>query len=136
MTWVDVCPLDRLVVDRGVAALVGGEPVALFRLWGDELYAIDHCEPFTGAPVMARGLVGSAGGTPTVASPLHKERFDLRTGGCLDAPGRSVRTWPVRVTGGVVQVADRPAPRLNGHHRLNGVTSAADSRANTGDPQT
>jgi nitrite reductase (NADH) small subunit len=106
--WVDVCPLPRLTVDRGVAALIGSEPVALFRLAGDELYAIDHREPFTGAPVLARGLVGSAGEIPTVASPLHKERFDLRTGACLDAPGASVRTWPVRVRDGRVQIAAQP----------------------------
>jgi nitrite reductase (NADH) small subunit len=30
--WVDVCALSDLLPDRGVAALVGGEQVALFRL--------------------------------------------------------------------------------------------------------
>lgn len=110
-SWVDVCPLDQLVADRGVAALAGSEAVAVFRLAsgegdgdGDELYAIDHHEPFTGAPVLARGLVGSAGQAPTVASPLHKQRFDLRTGACIDLPGCSVRTWAVRVVDGIVQI--------------------------------
>ena len=31
-TWVPVCRLDQLRVDLGVAALVGSEQVALFRL--------------------------------------------------------------------------------------------------------
>lgn len=108
MSWVDVCSLDRLTPDRGVAALVGDESVAVFWLGGDELYAIDHVEPFTGVPLMARGLVGSVGDAPTVASPLHKQRFDLRTGACLDDPDVSLTTWPVRCVDGVVQVARRP----------------------------
>lgn len=105
MSWIDIAPLDRLPVDRGVAALVGDRQVAVFRLAGDELAAIDHVEPFTRAPVLARGLVGSAGDTVYVASPLHKQRFDLRTGQCLDDPAASVRTWPVTVVDGLVRVA-------------------------------
>ena len=31
-TWTRVCTLDQLIPERGVAALVGGEPVALFLL--------------------------------------------------------------------------------------------------------
>lgn len=110
--WVAVAPVDRVPAERGVAALVGGEPVALFRI-GDEVLAIDHVEPFTGAPVLARGLVGSAdsgvnGDVVYVASPLHKQRFDLRTGACLDDPAVRVRRWPVAVRAGVVYVASEP----------------------------
>lgn len=110
--WVPVALLDRLPVDRGVAALVAGEPVAVFRLVDGTLAAIDHVEPFTGMPVLARGLVGSTGtgdgDTVFVASPLHKQRFCLRTGVCLDDPTVGVRSWPVQVRDGVVHVAIRP----------------------------
>lgn len=102
--WETVCPLDRLPIERGVAALIRGHAVALFRIRSGELYAVDHHEPFTGMPVMARGLVGSVGKTPTVASPLHKQRFDLRTGVCLDDPDHSITAWPVRLVGDAVQV--------------------------------
>jgi len=45
------------------------------------LYAIDNVDPFTGVAVaVARGIVGTRGEAPTVASPLHKQVFDLRTG--------------------------------------------------------
>lgn len=108
MKWVDVAPLERLPVDRGVAALVGGEAVAVFRLSGDELLAIDHFDPFHQVPVLARGLVGSVGDTPVVASPLHKQRFDLRTGRCLDDETVSIRTWLVDVADGVVRVSSEP----------------------------
>jgi nitrite reductase (NADH) small subunit len=106
-TWVAVAPIGDVPVERGVAALVGGESVALFRI-NDEVLAIDHVEPFTGAPVLARGLVGSVGDVVYVASPLHKQRFDLRTGACLDDPAVRVRSWPVVVRAGVVYVASAP----------------------------
>ncbi len=101
---VEIARLDQLPVDRGVAALVEGVAVALFRLADGELAAIDHIDPFTEVPVLARGLVGSVGEIPTVASPLHKQRFDLRTGRCLDDPEIAVRVWPTHVVDGVVFV--------------------------------
>jgi len=103
-TWQDVCGLDALKVDRGAAALVGGRAVALFRLDDDEVLAVDDVDPFWGVSVLSRGLVGCNGGTDTVASPLHKQRFDLRTGVCIDDPAVIVATWPVRVHQGRVEV--------------------------------
>lgn len=108
MTYVAVAPLASLPIDRGVAAVINGEYVAVFRLADGELAAIDHIDPFSGVPVLARGLVGSVDDVPVVASPLHKQRFDLRTGRCLDDPERAVRVWSVEVIDGVVNVADQP----------------------------
>jgi nitrite reductase (NADH) small subunit len=108
--WTPVCRWDDLVADRGVCALVAGEAVAVFRCsFGEGLYAIDDRDPFTGASVLSRGLVGMTNdATPFVASPLRKQRIDLRSGIALDDPAVSVRVWPVRVAGGHVQVADDP----------------------------
>ena len=53
---------------------------------------------------MARGLVGSRQGTPTVASPMHKQSFDLLTGRCLDDADVALQVWPTRVTDGWVEV--------------------------------
>lgn len=103
-TWVAICPLDRLPRERGVAALVDGRQIAVFRTFDDEIYAIDHRDPFTGAYVLARGIVGSRGDAPTVASPLHKQVFDLRSGVCLDDATVSVRTYAVRVCDDVVEL--------------------------------
>ncbi|MGH1503189.1 MAG: nitrite reductase small subunit NirD [Acidimicrobiales bacterium] len=103
-TMTEIAPLERFPLERGVAALVEGQPVALFRLAADEVVAIDHVDPFTGVPVLARGIVGSAGDATVVASPLHKQRFDLHTGACLDDPEVSVRVWPVEIVDGVVHV--------------------------------
>ena len=105
-TWVDVCALDDLVPDRGEAALVGTHQVALFRLSGSgELYAVSNLDPFSRAYVLSRGIVGSRGDVPKVASPMYKQSFDLRTGACLDDPAVSVLTFAVRVVDGRVEVA-------------------------------
>jgi nitrite reductase (NADH) small subunit len=102
-----VCRVVRLTADRGVAALVAGERVAIFVLTDGTAYAVDDRDPFTGSYVLSRGLVGDADGVPTVASPIYKQRFDLRTGQCLDDPTVTVRTWPIRVEDGWVEVGHR-----------------------------
>jgi nitrite reductase (NADH) small subunit len=104
-TWLRVCPYDDLVPDRGAAALVGDRQIALFRLSASaEVHAIDHRDPFSDANVMARGLVGSRAGVPTVASPMHKQAFELRTGQCVDDPDVALEVWPTRVSEGWVEV--------------------------------
>ena len=42
-----------------------------------------------------------------VASPLLKQRFDLRTGVCLDDPAVVVPSYEVRVVDGMVVVGGR-----------------------------
>lgn len=105
MTWTPVCRHDDLQPERGVAALVGGEQVAVFRAFDGVLYAIGNQDPFTGAFVLSRGIMGTRGDIPTVASPLHKQVFDLRTGICLDDRAASVPVFPVRERDGQVEVA-------------------------------
>lgn len=103
--WTVVCPYERLEPERGVAALVAGVQVALFRLHDGRVYAIDNRDPVGGAYVLSRGVVGTRGDAPTVASPLHKHVYDLRTGECLDKPGVSVPAYPVRCLDGSVYVS-------------------------------
>ena len=103
-TWTPVCELARLIPDRGVAALVGGRAVAVFLLATGDVHAIDNVDPCSGASVLSRGIVGDAGGVPTVASPMYKQRFDLRTGECLDDDTVRVAVHAVRVIGGVIHV--------------------------------
>jgi nitrite reductase (NADH) small subunit len=102
--WTVVCRYDDLQPERGVAALIGATQVALFRLFDGTLQAIGNQDPYTGAFVLSRGLVGSRGQVPTVASPLHKQVFDLRTGTCLDDETVAVPSYPVRTRDGMVEV--------------------------------
>jgi nitrite reductase (NADH) small subunit len=101
---VVVCAYDALLPERGVAALVGGRQLALFRAYDGTVYALDNHDPFSGANVLSRGIVGSRGDVPTVASPMYKQVFDLRTGSCLDDPEVSVASHQVRVVDGQVVV--------------------------------
>jgi assimilatory nitrate reductase catalytic subunit len=108
--WVRVCSLRELDPGRGVAALVDGQQVAIFLLHDDagepssRLRAIDNRDPISGANVLARGLLGTRGDVHYVSSPMHKHRFDLDSGECLDAASAGVRVWPVRVWGRSVEV--------------------------------
>lgn len=104
--WTEICPVDRIEIERGVAALVSGTPVALFRTHTGDLHALDNVDPLSGASVLSRGIVGTRGDIPTVASPMHKQAFDLRTGECLDAAGVRVRVFQVRVRDGIVEIGE------------------------------
>jgi len=105
MVWVDVCAFDELTPDRGVAALVGGTQVAIFRVSPDDaVYAVANHDPFSGTDILSRGIVGSKGEVVKVASPMYKQTFDLATGACLDDPKVSIATFDVRVVDGRVQI--------------------------------
>lgn len=105
MKWVFVCPVERIQPERGVAALVDNTQIAVVRTFDGQLFAVSNRDPLAGAQVMSRGIVGSRGEAPTLASPLHKQVYDLRTGECLDVPGVRLPTFPVRCQDGSVEVA-------------------------------
>ena len=102
--WTAICPYERIEPERGVAALVAGAQIAIFRTHDGELLAISNFDPYGRANVLSRGIVGSRGGAPTVASPIFKQVFDLRTGACLDQPDVVARIHPVRCREGTVEV--------------------------------
>lgn len=103
--WTPVCTVDDLIPNRGAAALLeGAEQVAIFRTSEDEIHALSNVDPFSGAAVLSRGIVGDLAGVPVVASPMHKQHFDLRTGACIDDPTVTVTVYPVRVENGTILV--------------------------------
>ena len=105
--WQPVCRLAELEVERGAAALVHGQAVAIFRVDQTTVYALGNHDPFDRHATLARGIVGVMDGVPFVASPQHKHGFDLRTGECLDDPQVSVAAYDVKVLEGVVLVGHR-----------------------------
>ncbi|WP_148253657.1 nitrite reductase small subunit NirD [Aidingimonas lacisalsi] len=110
MTWQTICSKADLVDFSGVAAWLetadGPVQVALFYLPGhdQELYAVDHHDPFSKANVIARGIVGDLKGQPVVASPIYKQHFRLEDGQCLEDESVQLRTWPVRFDGERVRI--------------------------------
>ena len=79
---VRVCRLDEIVAGSGVCALVGDDQVAVFRV-GNQVFALGNRDPFSGANVLSRGIVGDLKGELVVASPVYKQHFGLATGRCV-----------------------------------------------------
>ena len=103
--WHDVCGMAEIDPDRGVCALVEGAQVAIFRLSvSDEMHAVSNHDPFSGASVLSRGIVGTSADAPVVTSPVFKNKFDLRTGVSLDDPAVALAVYDVRVVGDRVEV--------------------------------
>lgn len=105
--WEPVCRVSELEVERGATALVHGQAIAIFRTHDGAVYALGNHDPFAKASVLARGIVGTRGDVPFVASPMHKHAFDLRTGRCLDDAAIAVPAYDVKVEQGVVLVGHR-----------------------------
>jgi nitrite reductase (NADH) small subunit len=104
--WIDVCHAADILPFSGVAALIDGEQVAIFRLADEsECYAISNYDPFSKAYVLSRGLVGDKNSVVKIASPIYKNTFNLMTGQCLEDENIWLRTWKVRVEAGIVQIA-------------------------------
>lgn len=114
-TWQAVCALEEIEVERGVAALVHAQAVAIFRTARDEVHALANHDPSQRGAVLARGIVGRRGQTDFVALPMHRHAFDLATGVCLQDPTVQVAVYETRVVDGVVEVGPRrertPVPR-------------------------
>lgn len=106
-TLTPVCAVDDLVPETGVAALVEGEAVAVFKTYAGEVFALSNYDPFSHASVLARGIVGTRGDVDFVASPIYKQAFDLRTGQCLDDETVAVATYTVTVEDGTVLVGEK-----------------------------
>ncbi|MBI5336359.1 MAG: nitrite reductase small subunit NirD [Mycolicibacterium rufum] len=97
--WTTACRLDVLLPNRGVGVLLpDGAQAALFRLDDGALHAVGNIDPFTGAAVISRGIVGDRAGRPIVQSPLKKQAFALDDGVCLDDPGYALLVYATRVT--------------------------------------
>src|SRR3546814_20127319 len=98
--WRVVCPLEAMIPGRGIAAMVGGTQVAVFRVeWcltpfdagsSEAVLAIVDLDPFSGAEVLSRGVVGDVDGEPVVGPPVSTHSFALHTGPRPDDPTGTV----------------------------------------------
>ena len=103
--WQEVCRLEALPRERGAAALVGGVQVALFRTFDDTVHAVQQWDPYCGANVMARGIVGSRGDRP----PGDLEGQE-RAHGWPGTGSRPTSTTPARTRTGWVRSATGSLP--------------------------
>ncbi|MCW8884120.1 MAG: nitrite reductase small subunit NirD [Motiliproteus sp.] len=104
--WTPVCALTDIAPNTGVCALVNGQQVALFRLADSEaVYAIGNYDPAGKANVLSRGLIADLDGVLSVASPLYKQHYCLKSGNCQEDETLSVPTYEVRLNEGQIEVA-------------------------------
>ena len=97
--WTAACAYEQLIPCRGVGVLLpDGGQAALFRLDDGTVHAIGNIDPFSGAAVMSRGIVGDRAGRATVQSPIKKQAFALDDGTCLDDPPVAVPVYETRIT--------------------------------------
>jgi nitrite reductase (NADH) small subunit len=104
MTDVVVGSVDEIPVGEGRTFAVDGAQIAVFRLRDGSLRAIDAVCPHRGGP-LADGLADDR----VVVCPLHGHTFDLCTGAEAAGNAMSVRSYPVAVRDGAIQVSVRPA---------------------------
>ena len=104
---IRVCLLEDIVPNAGVAALVAGEQVAIFRLEDNNVHAVGNQDPFSRANVLSRGIVGDLKGELVVASPVYKQHFSLRTGRCLEDTSARIPVYTARIEEGWVVVEPR-----------------------------
>ena len=108
-SWIRVCDADSVSPDEGTVLTVE-PPVTVWNVDG-ELYATDDTcthENFSLGESYQDGC--------QVECALHWAKFDLRTGESITMGYRPLRTYPVRVTDGVVLVdlSGRDAARPGG----------------------
>lgn len=105
MNWLNVCKVSDLQPNSGVCALISEKQIALFYFpKQNTVYAISNFDPFGEANVLSRGIVGDYQGEIVVASPLHKEHFNLKTGVCLEYSNVKVSTYACRIDNGFIQI--------------------------------
>ena len=106
--WQDICAVEDIVLNTGMAARIDGRQVAVFRT-DEGVFAIANHDPFSKANVLSRGIVGDIGGKLVVASPVYKQHFCLRTGICLEDDTVSVSIWPAQARAGRILISTTEA---------------------------
>lgn len=106
-SWTNICAANDLTPDAGICALFNEQQVAIFLCQqNNSVYAVANFDPFGGANVLSRGIIGSTQDITYVASPLYKQRFNLVTGECLDSDEHQLKTFNVRIENEKVQLKE------------------------------
>lgn len=105
-TFESICDIANIVPGTGVCALFNGEQVAIFRPTdAEEVFAISNTDPYAQSNVLSRGLICQHKDELWVASPLKKQRFNLKTGQCMEDEQFNVRAYKARVQKGTVELS-------------------------------
>ena len=104
--WVKVGQASEIAPGRPKAVDLEGARVALFKVPGEEsgptqgIYCIEDLCTHDDGPVAEGPQEGDV-----VECPRHGARFNIKTGEALCMPAvTGVRTFPVRIVGGEIQI--------------------------------
>ncbi|WP_165064858.1 Rieske (2Fe-2S) protein [Paludisphaera rhizosphaerae] len=95
--WTYLCRFDEIPDGRGVAIEAAGARLAVVRSGETVAVLFDRC-PHAGGSLGSGWIEEGA-----VVCPLHRWRFRLRDGRCLDMPGQSANVVESRVESGEVR---------------------------------
>jgi nitrite reductase (NADH) small subunit len=100
MDWLQIGHIDD-IPRRGARCVTTPQgKIGVFRTADDQVFAIeDHC-PHKGGP-LSQGIVHGT----SVTCPLHNWVISLETGQAQGADEGSVRTIPLRLVDGQIQIA-------------------------------
>lgn len=124
---VDVAAVADVPTDHGLATVVEGRPIALFRV-ADAVVAYQGNCLHRGGP-LAEGAYRNS----IVTCPAHWWRYDLRDGVRVDDPTIRLQAYPVAVRDGRVLVTvPRAAPVESWRDRLLGLAREEATAKETG----
>lgn len=105
LTWFPACRVADVPENGGVCVKYRDEQIALFHFTRrNEWYATQNECPHRQQMALSRGMIGSQDNEPKVACPFHKKTFSLRSGECLSGDEYALKTYPVKVEGGLVYI--------------------------------
>ena len=134
--WVFAGYAKDFPKNGGMAVKHGRAELAVFHLPGqaEEWLATQNRCPFKQAQVMSRSLVGETpGGVLTVADPVYKTTYDLRTGQGISNPHLNLSTFQAKVENDQVLLLLPPAEEL-AHAWERQVAEANEANASTAKP--
>ncbi len=100
--WIDAAAVEQLPEGGRWLLRRAGREIALFHVQG-ELYAIDDSCPHAGASLATGAIDGGF-----VTCRAHGLRFELASGCMRGGAGLQVRTYPVRVRQGRIEIDIAP----------------------------
>jgi 3-phenylpropionate/trans-cinnamate dioxygenase ferredoxin subunit len=97
--YVFVTTIDQVPAGQCRAFDIGGASVLVCHT-GDGFHAIENVCSHAGTPLHNGRLRGNR-----IICPLHGASFDVRDGSATRPASRPVRTWPLRVNEGRIEIA-------------------------------
>jgi nitrite reductase (NAD(P)H) len=108
----DLTPTDTATTSCSVK--IGDSQIAIFNVPNKGLYATQQMCPHKRAFVLDHGIIGDdKDGNVYVACPLHKRRFNLEGGDCLNDPEFSIIAFDVKEVNGDLYLRLPPSGDLD-----------------------